>query len=91
MRTMKPDDHDTTEPLIAYIYGNTPPDFAPIAAAGFEVVCLDSLAPWFSDVTIAAAAAHGLMAVGFPMSWSPVGKAREQFRHGVQVVDVIGR
>jgi hypothetical protein len=91
MRTRKLDDHDATEPLIAYVYGNTPPDFAPIAAAGFEVVCLDSLAPWFSDVTIGAAATHGLRAVGFPMSWSPADKARQQLRHGVQVVDVIGR
>lgn len=59
-------DH-SEEPLVAYVYGDTPPDFAAIAAFGFDVVCLDSAAPWFSDRTIADAKAQGLMAVAFRM------------------------
>jgi hypothetical protein len=59
----------TGEPLIAYVYGDTPPDFAAIAACGFEVVCLDSRAPWFGPPALAAAKAHGLRAVAFPMSY----------------------
>jgi hypothetical protein len=59
---------DAGEPLVAYVYGDTPPDFAAIAASGFAVVCLDSLAPWFNEATIASARAHGLMAAGHPMS-----------------------
>jgi hypothetical protein len=56
-----------TEPLIAYVYGDTPPDFAAIAAFGFEVVCLDSGAAWFDKRTIASAEAQGLRAVAFRM------------------------
>jgi hypothetical protein len=55
------------EPLIAYIHGDTPPDFATVAAFGFTIVCLDSAAPWFSDRTISEAKAHGLMAIAFRM------------------------
>jgi hypothetical protein len=58
-----------TDPLIAYIYGETPPDFAAIAAFGFDVVCLDSGAAWFSERTIADAHANGLMAVAFRMGY----------------------
>jgi hypothetical protein len=58
-----------TEPLIAYISGDTPPDFAAIAAFGFDVVCLDRGAAWFSEQAIAQAQAHGLMAVAFRMGY----------------------
>jgi hypothetical protein len=58
-----------SEPLIAYVYGETPPDFAAIAAVGFDVVCLDSGAAWFSERTIADAQANGLMAVAFRMGY----------------------
>jgi len=57
------------EPLIAYVYGDTPPDFAAIAAFGFDVVCLDSGANWFSERTIADARANGLLAVAFRMGY----------------------
>ena len=55
------------EPLIAYVYGDVPPDFAAIAACGFTVVLLDSSAPWFGETTLAEAKAHGLTAVAFRM------------------------
>jgi hypothetical protein len=57
------------EPLIAYVYGETPPDFAAIAACGFAVVCLDSAASWFGATTIADARRYGLRAVAFPMAF----------------------
>ena len=70
------DDNDdmtaTAEHLIAYVFGATPPDFAAIAASGFDVVALDSTAPWFSPRMIASAKASGLTAVSFPMSYSPL-------------------
>ena len=62
----------TAEHVIAYVYGDTPPDFAAIAAAGFDVVALDSRASWFNHATLARANANGLTAVGFPMSYSPL-------------------
>ncbi len=58
-----------TAPLIAYVYGETPPDFAAIAAFGFDVVCLDSAAAWFNERTMADAQANGLMAVAFRMGY----------------------
>ena len=58
-----------SEPLIAYVYGDTPPDFAAIAAFGFDVVCLDSGAVWFSERAIADARANGLLAVAFRMGY----------------------
>lgn len=58
------------EPLIAYVYGDTPPDFAAIAAFGFDVVCLDSGAPWYSECIIADAQAHGLTAFAFRMGYA---------------------
>ena len=58
-----------TEPLIAYIYGDTPPDFAAIAAFGFDVVCLDSRASWFDEKIVAKAQGEGLTAVVFPMGY----------------------
>jgi len=60
----------STEPLIAYVYGDTPPDFAAIVAFGFDVVCLDSGASWFNERTIAKAQAEGLMAVAFRMGYA---------------------
>jgi hypothetical protein len=70
MRIVDDDDENANEPLIAYVHGDdTPPDFATLAAAGFEVVCLDSLAPWFTESMISQAKSHGLMAVGFPMAY----------------------
>jgi hypothetical protein len=59
-----------SEPLIAYVYGEAPPDFSAIAACGFTVVCLDSSASWFSDSTVADAKAHDLVAVPFRMSYT---------------------
>ena len=56
-------------PLIAYVYGDAPPDFAAIAACGFEVVCVDTRARWFGESTLVQARAHGLRAVAFPMSY----------------------
>ena len=64
---MPTDGYDNPEPLIAYVYGHTPPDFEAIAAFGFSVVCLDSAAPWFSERTISQAKMHGLMAIAFRM------------------------
>jgi hypothetical protein len=61
---------DASEPLIAYVYGEVPPDFAAIAACGFTVVCLDSSASWFGRTTVAEAEAHGLVGVAFRMSYS---------------------
>ena len=58
-----------SNPLIAYVYGDTPPDFAAIVAFGFDVVCLDSSAPWFNEHTVADAREHGLMAVAFRMGY----------------------
>jgi hypothetical protein len=67
---MTADDHgDASEPLIAYIFGLTPPDFELVAAFGFNAVCLDSTAPWFSERTIDDARAHGLLAVAFRMGY----------------------
>jgi hypothetical protein len=57
------------EVLIAYVYGETPPDFAAIAAFGFTVVCLDTSAPWFRDTTVGDAKAHGLTPVAFRMGF----------------------
>lgn len=57
------------EPLIAYVYGETPPDFATLAAFGFTTVCLDSAASWCTDAAIAAAKAEGLTVVTFRMSY----------------------
>ncbi|HEY2855923.1 MAG TPA: hypothetical protein VGJ18_24000 [Gemmatimonadaceae bacterium] len=59
----------STEPLIAYVYGDTPPDFEAIAAFGFDVVCLDSSAPWYSDSTVRAAKMHGLTPFAFRMGY----------------------
>ena len=55
-------------PAIAYVYGDTPPDFAAIAAFGFTVVVLDSRAPWYSDWMVGRAKAHGLAVFAHPMS-----------------------
>jgi len=60
---------NATEPLIAHVYGDTPPDFAAIAACGFAIVCVDSLAPWCTPAMLAQATAHGLRVVAFPMSY----------------------
>jgi hypothetical protein len=59
--------NDNDEPLVAYVYGDTPPDFAALAAAGFEVVALDSRAPWYGPEMARDAARHGLLAIGCPM------------------------
>lgn len=64
---MSPDINAIPEPLIAYIYGDTPPDFDAVVAFGFSVVCLDSAAPWFSERTVSEAKARGLMAIAFRM------------------------
>ena len=58
------------ETLIAYVYGDTPPDFEAIAAFGFDIVCLDSRARWFSEQTVGDAKKHGLMAFAFQMSYA---------------------
>jgi len=57
------------EPLIAYVYGDTPPDFAAIAAFGFDIVCLDRGAPWYSDAVVENARQHGLTAFAFRMGY----------------------
>jgi hypothetical protein len=76
MTTFFNDDNEdmtaTAEHLVAYVFGATPPDFAAIAASGFDVVALDRTAPWFSPRTVAQANAHGLTAVSFPMSYNPL-------------------
>lgn len=64
---MPSDKSSAPEPLIAYISGDTPPDFASVAAFGFTIVCLDSGAPWFSPSSVIDAKAHGLMAIAFRM------------------------
>ena len=61
---------ELTQPLIAHVYGEVPPDFAAIAACGFTVVFLDSSASWFGPATVADAKAHGLAAVAFRMSYA---------------------
>ena len=58
------------EPLIAYVYGDTPPDFAALAACGFDIVCVDSSAPWFTERLIAAARAHGILVFAFRMGYA---------------------
>ena len=60
----------TDELLIAYVYGETVPDFAAIAAFGFTVVCVDSAASWCTEAAIAAAKAEGLTVVPFRMSYA---------------------
>jgi hypothetical protein len=68
----------TTEPLIAYVSGGTPPDFAAIAACGFDVVCLDTSARWFNEATVANARSQGLITVAFRMGYvAPENVARE--------------
>lgn len=59
----------STEPLVAYIYGDTPPDFEAIAAVGFDIVCLDSAALWYSETMFVAAKKHGLTAFAFRMGY----------------------
>lgn len=59
----------STEPLIAYVYGDTPPDFAAIAAFGFDVVCLDSGARWYCEATVAEARKYGLTLFAFRMGY----------------------
>ena len=58
------------EPLIAYVYGDTPPDFEAIAAFGFDVVCLDSGAPWFSETVVVDARRQGLITFAFRMGYA---------------------
>jgi len=58
------------EPLIAYIYGDTPPDFEAIAAFGFDVVCLDTGAPWFTETVVADARRLGLVTFAFRMGYA---------------------
>jgi hypothetical protein len=59
----------STEPLVAYIYGDTPPDFEAIAAFGFDVVCLDKAAPWYTDCLAAQAQRHGITVFAFTMGY----------------------
>ena len=59
----------TTEPLIAYVSGETPPDFGAIAAFGFDVVCLDSRATWYNESLLGKAGEHGLLVVAFSMGY----------------------
>jgi len=59
------------ELLIAYVYGDTPPDFEAIAAFGFDVVCVDSRAPWYSEQLVDDARKHGLMTFAFQMGYVP--------------------
>jgi hypothetical protein len=60
------------EPLIAYVYGPTSPDFYTIAAMGFDIVCLDTRAPWYTPAMLEEAKRFGLSAVAHPMSFAPV-------------------
>jgi hypothetical protein len=60
-------DEEPGEPLIAYVYGDTPPDLGSIAAFGFAVVCLDRGAPWFRESMVEEARRLGMMAVAFRM------------------------
>lgn len=63
---------DSTETIIAYVYGGeTAPDFEAIAASGFGAVALDNTAPWFTECMVETAKRHGLIAVAFPMGYSP--------------------
>lgn len=57
------------DPLIAYAYGDTPPDFVAIAAMGFEAVCIDSRARWYRSSMIGEAERLGLLAVAHAMSF----------------------
>lgn len=57
------------EPLVAYVYGETVPDFGALAAMGFDAVCLDSNAAWFRESMITDAEREGLLAVAHPMSF----------------------
>jgi hypothetical protein len=57
------------EPLVAYVYGETAPDFSAIAAMGFEVVCLDTHAAWYTVTMLDEAKRHGLLAVAHPMAY----------------------
>ena len=59
-----------SEVLIAYVYGDTRPDFDAIAAFGFTVVCLDTAAPWFGEGVVEGAKAHGLTVVSFRMGYA---------------------
>jgi hypothetical protein len=59
----------SNEPLVAYVYGDTPPDFEALAAFGFAVVCLDNGARWFNEQLVAAAKKHGLMVFAFRMRY----------------------
>jgi hypothetical protein len=59
----------TTEPLIAYVSGDTPPEFAAIAACGFDVVCVDSRAAWYNESVAGKAREHGLLVVAFSMGY----------------------
>ena len=61
--------NEGAEPVIAYVFGDAPPDFADLAAFGFDVVCLDSTAPWYNASLIDAAARHGLSAFAFSMRY----------------------
>jgi hypothetical protein len=70
MSTFDDDTSDSAEPMIAYIYGGeTPPDFAAVAALGFSFVVLDAGAPWFTADTVDQAKANGLNAVAFRMGY----------------------
>jgi hypothetical protein len=64
---MLSENSSASEPLIAYIYGDTSPDFETVAAFGFTIVCLDSAAAWFSERTLEEAKARGLMVIAFRM------------------------
>ena len=66
----------TDQPLIAYVYGETVPDFAAIAACGFTVVCVDTTASWCTDTALASAKAEGLTVVPFRMSYAGVPRQR---------------
>ncbi|HTJ23945.1 MAG TPA: hypothetical protein VL383_16185 [Gemmatimonadaceae bacterium] len=60
---------EASEPEIAYVYGEAPPDFAAIAASGFDIVVMDNTAAWYNANTIAEARSHGLKAFAFRMSY----------------------
>lgn len=60
---------EASEPEIAYVYGDAPPDFAAIAASGFDIVVMDNTAAWYNANTIAEARSHGLKAFAFRMSY----------------------
>ena len=70
MSTHDTPDNDSTETIIAYVYGGeTAPDFEAIAASGFGAVALDNTASWFSECMVEKAKRHGLIAVAFPMGY----------------------